>query len=324
MQHFNTVQIGNAVVSAAMRFDGERALVADLDSYTISLLAKKNISELIIGRGYWQLEDCNLSRDNHLKAVKFAREEDRELDVDLSLLHQLPKLKYLTINLRVRSGLAVIEELKELEELETGPMVELDAIDFDKLPKLHSLSLEGITGTERLFSRKTIKRLLLWLPKSKDLEFLKDLHFLEKLEICHSGSLKSLRGLPKNLTRLTLYHDPSIEDFEPIINCDGLRSLSVVANRHIHTLENFRRLSQLELLNLENCGEIDSLKPLLGLPLKKLHLGAMTKIMDGDIACLSQMESLNDLFLVNMKHYNMTLKEWARQKWPGRRWVESL
>jgi hypothetical protein len=113
---------------------------------------------------------------------------------------------------------------------------------------------------------------------------------LEELEVSGAPLLTDLTSLPGHL--------PSLRSLK-FETCGGITSLALLARR-----------SELEALSVANCGPIETLTPLREMQnLRRLYLYESTRVADGDLTPLLALNGLEDLRMMNRKHYVPTVGE---------------
>ncbi len=138
------------------------------------------------------------------------------------------------------------------------------------------------------------------LPRGdiSDLSLLSDMPNLTTLLLCRQevSDLSALEGLP--LRELYLW-DNDVNDLSPLEGMEGLETLFLGANP-ISDLSPLASMTALRYLNLSfmegEDGVLKSLRPLEGLPLKRLSLDNLI-IQDGDWSALGTLEGLEELSL---------------------------
>jgi hypothetical protein len=94
-----------------------------------------------------------------------------------------------------------------------------------------------------------------------------------------------------------------------------LKWLSIDNNKNISNLNFLCELVQLEVLLINDGGNINSVKPLTNLTeLKRVSFAGNTNILDGDLTPLTRLPKLTYLMFVPRKHYTHEyIKGWACQ-----------
>ncbi len=206
---------------------------------------------------------------------------------DVAFLAKLPQLVALTIiDLKIPS-VAPIHFLPELRALEVTTYCKT-AIRFSTFPQLGECTLEWRPQATSLFDCTTLKRHLVNRYDGRHVDSFAKLEGLESLAILNApvenvrglGSLKNLRVLRlANLKRLT-----SLAGIELLVD---LEELEIHTCRAIGSINEIGALSRLRNLNLNNDGDIKSLKPLEGLTrLESVVFYESTNILNGDLSPL--------------------------------------
>ena len=108
------------------------------------------------------------------------------------------------------------------------------------------------------------------------------------LEINYSGSsldLRELAALPK------------------------LAVLNLAGCRRQATLSGIGECRSLAELSLDDCGKIESLRPVSGTALTRLYLGGDTTILDGQLSFLRDLTSLRFADFIDSNHYDVRSRE---------------
>jgi len=97
----------------------------------------------------------------------------------------------------------------------------------------------------------------------------------------------------------------TLTDLDPIAGvARTLRSLEFNACRKIGRLDGLRPLENLRTLHVLDCGDIESLAPIRGLPLETMLFYESTNIRDGDLNVLLDIRSLRDAWYADRRHYS--------------------
>lgn len=231
---------------------------------------------------------------------------------DLLFLARLPLLQSFTIVDWNISSVDPIHFLRELRALKVATYCDTE-IRFSAFPRLEQCVLEWRRKATSLFDCITLKKLFVNGYKGKDVIPFAKLVNLESLAILNApianlrglGSLKKLRSLRiAGLRRLT-----SLAGIEELVNPE---ELYINTCRAIGSIEEVGLLSRLRTLDLNNGGNIKSLKPLDKLEgLQSMGFYASTNILDGDLWPLLRQKNLNlsRVSFQNRRHYSHRREE---------------
>jgi hypothetical protein len=224
---------------------------------------------------------------------------------DLSFLASLPNLKSFEIfDFNIRN----VEPIHHLRKLKTLGVTTYCStrIDFSVFPELESCSLEWRAKATSLFGCSTLKDLFINRYKGKDTAPFSKLVDLESLAILNAPvenlhgliTLTKLRSLRlANLKRLT-----SLSGIEGLTN---LEELEIHTCRAIGSIGEVGSLLRMKKLNLNNDGDIESLKPLESLSgLEAVVFYESTNIVDGDLSPLLRQRNLASVSFQNRRHYS--------------------
>ena len=231
---------------------------------------------------------------------------------DLSFLAKLPQLESFTIiDLKIPS-VSPIHFLCKLRRLDVQTYCQTE-IRFSIFPALEECALEWRPQAISLFERTTLKKLFVNRYDGRDVVPFGHLANLESLAILNApvehldglNSLKRLRSLRlANLKRLT-----SLAGIEGL---GDLEELEIHTCRGIGSIEEVGFLSRLQKLQLNNDGDIESLKPLERLnELMWVGFYESTNILDGDLSPLIRQKNLTRVSFKNRRHYSHRREEFG-------------
>ena len=233
---------------------------------------------------------------------------------DLSFLGDWP-IKQLNIIARGMKDLTGLDRVSsKLESLwiDSHPSA---TIDLSRFPSLTSVRVDWAQ------IRATVKH-------GTHIEELHPLHYREQ-DLGPLSDNKNLRLLVfKNYPRMTSLNGieklPNLEHFAaflaPLSDIDALRSIEgpltelELKSSRLYDLDPISHCTGLEFLNVSECREIESLKPLSSLTnLTKLHAYGSTRVTDGDLAPLLNLTNLKRLKMQNRRFYNPSVAEVMKQ-----------
>jgi len=192
------------------------------------------------------------------------------------------------------AGNIPISELTQLKRL-SAPYKHRQPLDFTKLSKLQSCTINWNKKVHSIFQSKSLKRLQLSSLNWQHTDDLANLRSLENLEIAHSGirAFEPIRHLT-NLKRLSLQVCHSLENLSGIEDLQNLKLLSLSEVNKITSLECLTPLKNLEALTISDARDIESVAPLEELKnLRAIWIaGTKTNIVDGDLTPLTKLPKL--------------------------------
>ncbi|HUQ64379.1 MAG TPA: hypothetical protein VM121_11540 [Acidimicrobiales bacterium] len=232
-------------------------------------------------------------------------------DTDLAFMRPWP-LKRLAILARTVKDVTPIYALSStLESLsvECAPTV---TIDLARLPSLRSLSAAWVQVRSSIGELSALNDLFLLSYSEVDLHPLRWNSGLVRLRLKDRPRLQSLAGLEalQAIEHLGIYLAPlhditALEDLPPA----RLRELHLESCR-TSDLTSVASARGLQLLNMSDCGEIESLRPLGGLgDLETLWLYGTTKVLDDDLTPIARLPRLRELRMMSRKTYRPSVED---------------
>jgi hypothetical protein len=187
-------------------------------------------------------------------------------------------------------------------------------LDLARLPALTDLGADWRQVQATIAAAIQLQSLYVEHYREPDLTALATLTALQRLSMKDWPSIKSLHGLQHltALTDLTIALGRYLSDIDDLAGPVGrqLESLNLETCRRISDLRPIAHCSALTYLNLGNIGDVPTVAPLAGLQrLLSLYLYESTNILDGDLSPLLKLSDLNDLRLMNRRHYQPTVNE---------------
>lgn len=238
------------------------------------------------------------------------RVNDRSLS-DVGFLKQLPNLEYLDLGRNNISDLSSIEALNELKYLSFKGSIEAK-LDLSTLSKLQDLLVLYDKKIQNLFTCTNLKRLVIhhYKNKNNNAEEFKALKRLEILEIWSSPirNIDGLKGL-NSLQRVELRYLQKLESIKGIENNSSIEELWIQNCKKVNDWEVLGTLSNLKVLTMEACGNISSLNFLDKLEsLESIRLVSNTFIEDGKLSWLIEKESMKYFNTPIENHYDVSLE----------------
>lgn len=226
---------------------------------------------------------------------------------NLDFLRNWP-IKRLVILDRSISDLSPISRtaatLTELS-IETAPSA---MIDLGELPLLSDLAAGWRQVRESIGCLDRLTRLFLLGFDEDDLTVFAVNKGLQQIKMKDRPKIKSLRGFKalhqlKSLEIHLASRLNNISDLRGVSN-DSLQTLTLEMCRGITTTDELTDLKGLRSLNLSECGDLASIKPLVGLQnLEELHVYGTTKILDNDLMPILSLPHLKVLRIQSRRSY---------------------
>jgi hypothetical protein len=186
-------------------------------------------------------------------------------------------------------------------------------IDFSAFPELASCALEWRAKAASLFECTTLTELFINRYSGKDTALFGKLANLESLAILNAP-LENLQGL-RNLTKLRSLR---LANLKRLASLEGIEGLTNLEDLEIHTCRAIGSISEvgsllrLKKLNLNNDGDIESLKPLENLNgLETVVFYESTNIVDGDLSPLLRQPNLTRVSFQNRRHYSQRREDFG-------------
>ncbi|QGN59040.1 hypothetical protein [Nostocoides sp. HKS02] len=228
----------------------------------------------------------------------------------LDFVGRLP-LRRLNVLDRGISDLTPIHDLgNSLEELrvQSAPG---SHIDLALLPRLTVLSCAWDQIKSSVDHAERIEELFLSPYTEIDLKPLQHLTSLRSLQMKQRPRVRSLDGVQTMpwLARLGIY-GALLEDTSALAELASpvLTRLDLASCRRLTSLSDLSGLVGLRELDVSEAGSLESLRPIAGLTyLERLYLYGSTTIDDGDLTPLLTMARMQDLRLMNRRHYSPTV-----------------
>ncbi|MEU8234392.1 hypothetical protein AB0C12_32800 [Actinoplanes sp. NPDC048967] len=223
---------------------------------------------------------------------------------DLEMLRPWP-IERLDVLARTLTDLTPIYRLAgTLRELSvtSSPRAALDCARLPNLTSLIASDWPQISATVARAQRLT--HLGTGGYDEIDLRPLDGLTGLTSLRIKQAPGLAALGAAPGTLTSLEIFAAPGLQDIEEVGRLTALRHLWFRGCGGITALDDLATSTGLTELAVANCGPIASAGPLGGLTgLTRLNLSESTRITDGDLRPLLGLHHLQDLRMMNRRHY---------------------
>jgi hypothetical protein len=226
---------------------------------------------------------------------------------DLEFLRDLPALRSLEVHHLPLADVRPIESQRSLEHLSLNAYFRVN-VDFSGLARLRTAHLDWGPGAETVLRTEHLEDLSFNRFPHKDLRLLATLRGLKKLRLA-GGRLASLDGIGA----LVRIEELRLLDLRALSNIESIRGVAATLTslefnqcRALARLDALAALERLQRLVVANCGDIESLSPVAGLPLQELHFYETTNIRDGQLDVLLGIPSLVNTSFANRRHYSHT------------------
>jgi hypothetical protein len=192
-------------------------------------------------------------------------------------------------------------------------------LDLDGFESLRKLSVPWSLVRNQTHAMAQVTDLFFLNYQGIDLAPLAGSTFLTALRMKHYPQIRSLNGLEE----FDQLHVLSIHGAAKLIDLSALRDSGTAQNLIELQLETCQRITVLDdvasatgvqFLNLGNCGDIASLKPLSDMSeLRRLYLYESTKILDGDLTPLLALRRIEELRMADRRSYRPSVAEIRKQ-----------
>jgi hypothetical protein len=148
-----------------------------------------------------------------------------------------------------------------------------------------------------------LERLTIDACACRNLKGIENFQSLKRLWIQYGRVLEDITGLSalSNLKDVTIYNCPKLQDLTELANCKTLQCVELEAIKKCD-LTVLGKLEYLELLALNNCGAIPSLKFIEGLKNLIFFTFVDTNVLDGDLTPCLRLAYVGTL---DKRHYNL-------------------
>jgi hypothetical protein len=225
---------------------------------------------------------------------------------DISFIRGLPLARVFMIARGVED-ISALSTLGELEFLHVLAAVKA-TFDVSGLRKLRDLRLGSWSHLANgLHDAPPLDALYVGRYSESDLQPIAHVGSLRSVKLEDRPRLTSLAGVEelRDLQVLETATARNLVDITDVRHVGAsLRHLDLESSRRFTDLEPISHLPNLEFLSLANCGELESVGPLRDLVrLDSLWMFESTVIEDGDLSPLLGLPLLEDLRLMNRRHY---------------------
>lgn len=263
-------------------------------------------------QGPWDPSYAAVVKREGIKAL-YLNSSKGWVDHDCSFLDQVPEIEELSIIAAKVVGLESLHSLKQLRELEVT-CSSTSVVDFTQTPMLERVYVYWWAGAASLFNCESLRRVHLdkiaRLPEGWHRNWLK----LQEFTLANSSQPR-LDDLEQrsSLSKLELLNLSRLEDFSVIGRVPSLRWLAICGCKSLKRIDFLRALVALEVLRLEDDGELESLEVLSSLRnLQAVSLVGTTTVNDGDLSPLEALPRLSMLAFAPRRHYtHKLLKRWS-------------
>jgi hypothetical protein len=199
------------------------------------------------------------------------------------------------------------DSLEELS-IQAAPEAELD---LAPLTRLRSVAGPWWLLRATLAEVVDLRSLITWEFDEPDLRSIRDHVRLQRLTIKDAPSLESLSGTDglTDLIELRIQGARRLRDISDLMwLADSLAELWLQECRNLEALDEIEPLGNLQVLNVGNCGPIESVAPLARLKrLEYLSAWGTTQVLDGDLMPLVRLPALREVRMRDRRDYQPRL-----------------
>lgn len=231
-------------------------------------------------------------------------------DTDLAFIEDWP-IKRVSLLARTVKDLGPLYRLADTIEVlsvESAPV----ELDLGRFPRLTDLSAQWPQMAGTLSECPLLESLYIGSYGGDDLTPLRHNAELSKLRMKDRPALHSLAGLGKlqRLRHLGIYMAARLEDFTALEDIELLNELHLEACRSLRDLAPIAAHRSLAILNAAECGDVTSLRPLVGLDqLETIWMFGDTRVLDDDLSPLASLPRLIDLRLKGKESYTPSVEQ---------------
>jgi len=220
-------------------------------------------------------------------------------------------IRRLNVLARGLTDLEPIARLREtLEELsvQAAPAASLD---LGEAPRLRAVAGDWELIRWQLRLLDSLERLITWRFDETTMLPLSDYEQLQHLTIKEPLKLESLLGAESlgSLRHFELDSAPLLTDVSAVRDLLGLEVLSLQGARELFTLGQLSQLTNLWHLGIADCGDVESLAPLVGLTrLRSLYAWGSTRVVDDDLSPILGLSALADFRMRSRRRYSPSVE----------------
>ena len=234
---------------------------------------------------------------------------------NLELLDETWRLRRLDVLDRGISDLEPLERVAHsLEDLsiQAAPDAELD---LGGMPQLRAVAGEWVLVGRTLGAVDSLRRVITWRFDEADLHAFRNHVELQRLTIKdapHLGSLAGVANLPE-LADLDVSLARALSDIGDVGDlASSLREVKFQDCPGIDLIDDVEPLRELRFFGVSECGEIESLSPVLSLQqMETFYAWGSTRIADGDLSPLAQLPRLREVRMRDRRGYKPRVRDLA-------------
>lgn len=184
--------------------------------------------------------------------------------------------------------------------------------------RLQDLSISWDLIKGQVNNLTTVENLYVDRYSFPDLLPLAPLPTLRSLRMKERPKIKSLQGLSifSRLEKLAIHGASLLADDSALQGSSAaktLRELQLESCQRLVNIDNVSLASEVEILNMGDCGDLESLAPIRGMrKLRRLSLYESTRILDGDLSPVLDLPELTDFRIASRRDYVPSAQEVQR------------
>jgi hypothetical protein len=263
-------------------------------------------------KGPWSEDAFAAMRNEGISDLRLSTYAGWQQD-KIAFLARLPFLESLDLWVAKVDDVSPLYLLSNLRRLSlNGVNRKLDFTRFRKLEDLH-LSHWRAGKYDSVFDC-SLKSFAVASYPNPDLRSVGEIKTLENLAVSFSKTsrLEGVSSLPR-LVRLSLAGLSSLTTLDGIEGCRGLLLLWIEQLKNLSRIDAVSRLRTLRSLNLSDCPNIASLRPITDLPeLEGVWFFGKTNIQDGDLVPIATLTKLKYAKFTDRAHYSHRSEEFPK------------
>jgi internalin A len=267
-------------------------------------ICEESQRRFLLLKGPWNDGALSIMRKEGVRALRLSAYAGWRED-NIAFLDRLPFLESLDLLVPKLEDVTPLYALPNLRRLSLNGVNR--KIDFTKMPTLEDLHLSHWRpGKYDTVFQCGLKSFAVASYPEPDLRAIGAITTLENLAVSFSkvGHLKGVAGLPK-LVRLSLAGLSNLRTLDGIEDCGRLLLLWIEQLKNLARIEAVNRVRTLRSLNLSDCPNIASLRPITDLPdLEAVWFFGKTNILDGDLVPIATLPKLKYAKFTDRPHYS--------------------
>jgi hypothetical protein len=231
-------------------------------------------------------------------------------DSDLSFLTKIPCLCGVDVFSENVTDVSPLFELKKIKTLSLFCKAKVSG-DFSALRYLEKVGLLWRNAFKSIFNHGTLHTINIIEYPDENLGQWITNRALRRLRL-ESRKLNDLNGINHFpcLRNLHLFNCRKLKSIDALRLSASIQELRISRCPAILDWTSLSSLTELRVLEIADCQEIESISPILKCQrLERLQIAGDTKILDGDLSGLASLPKLQTVLLASRKHYSHRAEE---------------